>query len=170
MYILNYMKDFKPYFILGVIQCRLCTRYAINYWIHSTALCCIYLVKVLKVGQVNKTSVCWYGFVITKHIYFHHVLIYSLIQYCLNKWKSSCFAKGDTAFHSLSILNKKGNYVTRSINIENQLYLKWSLRKNTVNFNNFKKQNNNARKQYQIFLQKCHSLGHPFQSGAKHKY
>lgn len=129
MYILNYMKDFKPYFILGVIQCRLCTRYAINYWIHSTALCCIYLVKVLKVGQVHKTSVCWYGFVITKHIYFHHVLIYSLIQYCLNKWKSSCFAKGDTAFHSLSILDKIGNYVTRSINIENQLYLKWSLRK-----------------------------------------
>lgn len=125
MYILNYMKDFKPYFILGVIglQCRLCTRYAINYWIHSTALCCIYLVKVLKVGQVNKTSVCWYGFVITKHIYFHHVLIYSLTQYCLNKWKSY------TAFHSLSILDKIGNYVTRSTNIENQLYLKWSLRK-----------------------------------------
>lgn len=123
------MKDFNPYFILGVIQCRLCTRYAINYWIDSTALCCIYLVKVLKVGQVNKTSVGLYGFVITKHIYFHHVLIYSLIQYCLNKWKSSCFAKGDTAFHSLSILDKIGNYVTRSINIENQLYLKWSLRK-----------------------------------------
>lgn len=31
MYILNYMKDFKPYFILGIIQSRLCTRYAINY-------------------------------------------------------------------------------------------------------------------------------------------
>lgn len=123
------MKDFQPYFILGVIQCRLCTQYLINCWIHSTALCRIYLVKVLKVGQVNKTSVCWYGFAITKLIYFHHVLIYSLIQYCLNKWKSSCFAKGDTAFHSLSILDKIGNYDTRSINIENQLYLKWSLRK-----------------------------------------
>lgn len=107
----------------------------------------------------------WFCHLNTKHIYFHYVLIYSLIQYCLNKWKSSCFAKGDTTFHSLSILNKIGNYATRSINIENQLYLKRSLRKIPLTL--IIKEKQQCPQAIPNFLTEMSFLGSPFSEGGQ---